>query len=99
MYSSSCNPSFIAKETEQGFPQEFDHLSDMEKDEYDDNIYVMFEPKDTTACATSDCSEFKYEQSTLTRPFKGKHGTYPDRGYFIDFTCNKAANLEKITKL
>jgi hypothetical protein len=65
----------------------------------DQEIFKKFEPKDAKLCAAKDCSEFTYMQGTLTKPFRGKHGTYPDRGYYIDFTSNKAANHEKITKL
>lgn len=99
MYSEYCNPPFVPKDTEQGFPQEFDHLQDIDDTYVDENEFKMFEPIDSEECAGEDCSEFMYQQQTLTRSFTGKHGSYPDRGYFIDFTSNKAVNQEKINKL
>lgn len=58
MHSLSCNPMFIQKFTELGYPQEFDHLSDADKIFIDQSIYKSFEPSDPALCATEDCSEF-----------------------------------------
>jgi hypothetical protein len=99
MHSIHCNPMFTQTISELGYPQEFDHLSDMDKVYVDDALFKVFEPIDPTKCATESCSEYQYNQGTLTRKWSGKHGSYPDRGYFIDFTDNYYLNTEKIACL
>jgi hypothetical protein len=45
------------------------------------------------------CKEYRYQMYTLTRSFNGKYGTYPSRGYYIDFNSDRVANSEKIKRL
>jgi hypothetical protein len=60
MHSIYCNQLFIETVSELGYPQEFDHLSDLDKVYVDDNVYKTFEPIDTAECAVDQCTEFNY---------------------------------------
>lgn len=66
-----------------------------------ENNHQSFKSQNPTGgCATYNCSEYKFTHNAKSRGFIGSHGIYPaNRGYKIDLSSDRTANVEIISKL